>query len=209
MATSHSDKQSHGLVDDVIILILSFCDIAGILAMSEVRLGTIKFRSGTQLSAQSSKNFYRLASSKSLWVVAVTDLGHRGFIDRTPGKDLIDLSKEELANKVKRAVCGPNTWGSKHSTLAVVSRMIVLPTDAGAREGDSAKLLRGGEYLFHQIHEVLHCWSVAERRIVWTHKCTGRLEGASVVAFDVERTEVRNQAVVMTCHNFDLIGEDL
>ncbi|KAJ7166762.1 hypothetical protein C8R46DRAFT_1351042 [Mycena filopes] len=189
MATSHSDT----LVDDVILLILSFCDIAGILAMSE-----------------SSRNFYRLASSKSLWLVAVTDLVHRGFIDREPGKDLIDLSKEELVDKVKRAVCGPKTWGSKHSTLAVVSRMIVLPTDAGAHEGDSAKLLQGGEYLFHQMQEVLHCWSVAERRIVWTHKCTGRLQGASVVAFAVERTEeVRNQALVMTCHNFDLIGEDL
>ncbi|KAJ7708608.1 hypothetical protein B0H16DRAFT_1632021, partial [Mycena metata] len=174
---------SSPLVEDVLFLILSFCDIAAILAIS-----------------RSSKYFYRLSSSKSVWLAAVSELVRKGFVYQEDGVVLGDLTKEQLVEKAKRAMLGPRTWGADHSDLGppIVSREITLPSSV--RNDDwlnfEVKLLLGGEYLFHRNWR-LDCWSVCERKVVWTYKCC--VEDAAVIAFAAQLTNTPDQAVVMTC----------
>ncbi|KAJ7748388.1 hypothetical protein B0H16DRAFT_906213 [Mycena metata] len=170
------------LVEDVLLLILSFCDIAGILTIS-----------------RSSKYFYRLGSSKGVWLAAVTELVRKGFVPQEEGVVLGDLTKEQLVEKAKRAMLGPQTWGRddhNHPGPPIVSR--TLPSSV--RNDDwldfEVKLLLGGEYLFHRNWR-LECWSVSQREVVWTYKCC--VEDAGVIAFAAELTDTLDQAVIMPC----------
>ncbi|KAJ7154118.1 hypothetical protein C8R46DRAFT_1356872 [Mycena filopes] len=183
---SAPQNRSNFLVGDVVLLILKFCDISSIVAMS-----------------QSSKYLHQLASSKTVWLSAVKDLLRRGFIDLAPGEELNDLSKEELVEKVMRAVHGPRTWGSDHLLPAVVSREIILREGEGAHVHDQVKLLGGGDYLFHKHESMLECWNLVEERKVWTHEGIDDLEGIEVVDFAVARTEVPGQVVILTCLTLD------
>ncbi|KAJ7020346.1 hypothetical protein C8F04DRAFT_1242057 [Mycena alexandri] len=173
-------SQGASLVDDLVLLILDFCDVAAIIAMSETN-----------------KAFNRLASSKSVWLTAVTRVVRRGFVHREEGEVLSELSLEQLVDKARRAVRGPQTWALDRLGPAVVSREISLPIEQGApRTCLEVKLLPGGEYLFHN-HWDLDCWNIPERKIIWTYKCC--VENARVTTLAAQLTDTPDQAVVMAC----------
>ncbi|KAJ7020328.1 hypothetical protein C8F04DRAFT_1403701 [Mycena alexandri] len=173
-----ASPSSEPLVEDVLLHILSFCDIVSVLAMTE-----------------SSKYFYRLASSKSVWLAAVTELFRRGFVHREEDEVLHELSKDQLVEKAKRAALGPQTWRRNHFGPPIVSTEITLHTHNNSRTQFGVHLLPGGNYLFHN-HSVLDCWRILERKIVWTYDCT---ENARVLTFAAQLTDNPNQAVIMAC----------
>ncbi|KAJ7462026.1 hypothetical protein FB451DRAFT_1562609 [Mycena latifolia] len=181
-AQAPTGLSSSELFEDVILLILEFCDISTVL-----RLG------------QTSRYFHQLASSKSVWLSLTTDLVRRGFIDRRPGELFSEFSTEELVRRVKHVTLGPRTWAHDYPYAPVVTRKITLslPTANDSWNDNEAKLLPGGEYVFLE-HGVLDCWSVAEERVVWTHRCS--VQEASVVTFAAQLTDRANEAVIMTCH---------
>jgi hypothetical protein len=118
MASSASRKRLHDLVEDVLIVILIECDVAGVLALSEVG-----FRRSDQLTLltvgshhQTSRFFHHLAFTNTVWHSLVTELVQRGFIDhRSDDEDLKDLSTEQLISIVKRILHGPKAWADKPS----------------------------------------------------------------------------------------------
>ncbi|KAJ7718622.1 hypothetical protein B0H16DRAFT_1608815 [Mycena metata] len=176
------------LVDDVVLRILEFCDIAAIIAMGQIN-----------------KAFNRLVSSKSVWLTAITQLVRRGFVHREEGEILSELSVEQLVEKAKRAVRGPQMWALEHPGPALVSRQISLPIEQDApRTCLEVKLLPGGEYLFHN-HWHLDCWSVLERKIIWTYKCC--VENARVTTLAAQLTDTPDTAVVMACQR--IVGNDV
>ncbi|KAJ7887593.1 hypothetical protein B0H14DRAFT_3721321 [Mycena olivaceomarginata] len=113
MASPASRKRLHDLVEDVLIVILIECDVAGVLALSEVG-----FRRSDQLTLltvgsprQTSRFFHHLALTNTVWHSLVTELVQRGFIDRrSDDEDLKDLSTEQLIGIVKRMLHGPKAW---------------------------------------------------------------------------------------------------
>jgi hypothetical protein len=99
MAPSANRKHLHDLFEDVLFVILIECDVAGVLALSEV-----VFRRSDQLTLltfgsprQTSRFFHHLAFTNTVWHSLVTKLVQRGFIDRrSDDEDIKDLSTEQL-----------------------------------------------------------------------------------------------------------------
>ncbi|KAJ7154123.1 hypothetical protein C8R46DRAFT_1197113 [Mycena filopes] len=169
-------------VEDVLLLILAFCEISSILAMSE-----------------SSRYFHRLACQKSVWLAATTALARRGFVDERQGEPMLhELSKDQLVEIAKRAVRGPRTWRREYGGPPVVSSKIILRSGTANLDCPEfeVNLLPGGRYLFH-LHGVLDCWSIHERKIIWTQKCMR--EGSTISAFVAQLVDTVDQAVIMTC----------
>ncbi|KAJ7718634.1 hypothetical protein B0H16DRAFT_421597 [Mycena metata] len=181
-ATHRTQSREQVLIDDVVLLILEFCDIVSILAMGE-----------------SSKYLRQLACSKGVWLAAVSELVRRGIVHRMEGEVLHELSKDQLVEKVKRAVWGPQTWGREYRGPPIISREITLPADHDGLYHFKLTLLPGGQYLFHlrTRGSQLDCWSIFERKIIWTHK--GGMPSTTIMTFDAQLTTTSDHAVIMSC----------
>ncbi|KAJ7682214.1 hypothetical protein DFH06DRAFT_289731 [Mycena polygramma] len=194
----------HDLVEDVLLLILAECDILDVLAIGAA-----------------SKYLHRLAGSHDVWVLLVTNLAKRGFIDRPPD-DLKDMNTEQLIGLVKRLLRGPQTWAAD-PTKSLVKRSVTTlgklvrkvsakPSSAGGSrrivlhpeiatgpgmqfEGNIARLLPGGEYVLFLNSGRLECWSVFEDRLVWKHSPS--MDHATVRDFGAEL--VGHRIVILTC----------
>ncbi|KAK7062248.1 hypothetical protein R3P38DRAFT_2834265 [Favolaschia claudopus] len=171
------------LVEDVLNLIVSYCDVAGVVALS----GTSKY-------------LHRLASRKSVWLDLVWHLRRRGYINRQLDyEDLKSLPTQQLVGLVKRAVHGPQTWASMTSEptppafsratrRAVnifrkllrwdppplsppISHYVVLHPEMQVPwyRDSTAKLLPGGTHVFVASLNRLDSLSVAEDRLIWRH----------------------------------------
>ncbi|KAJ7462031.1 hypothetical protein FB451DRAFT_477417 [Mycena latifolia] len=180
----------HKLVEDVIILILGFCDVSSVLAFG-----------------QSSKYFHQLASSKNVWLSLTTDLVCQRFIDIRPGEILSDLSTEELVDRIRRTTLGPQTWALDYRSAPVVSRKIILPFPSPNTAWGAAILLPGGKYVFF-LHATLDCWSVAEERVIWTLR--SRVQSAPSAflrRFTVQTTDVPDQVVILSCYRVGVAAD--
>ncbi|KAJ7696100.1 hypothetical protein B0H17DRAFT_1198406 [Mycena rosella] len=218
-------KGLQNLVEDVLILILTHCDILSVVAIGAT-----------------SKYFHHLAFTRNVWLALVKTLVQRRFIDRRPDdENLRDLSTEQLVDKVKRILRGPTTWSPttyprppsrgfrpvlprplrkgvewakrllrKSSALEptsnpppapVESRRIILHPDIAIGPGiltweNEPKLLPGGKYVLFQNWGTLECWNVFEDKLVWKHACS--MDHATVLVFAGELTD-DDQLVILTC----------
>ncbi|KAJ6551439.1 hypothetical protein B0H19DRAFT_1073141 [Mycena capillaripes] len=176
----------HDLVEDVVLLILGECDIAGVIAVSET-----------------SKLLHHLAFERNVWFSLVSKLVQRRFIDSQPDNGYLkDLSTEQLIDLVKKLLHGPKAWADIHPA-PVESRRIVLHPKITTGPGilfwetrNKAKLLPGGKYVLFLNRERLELWSVFEYRLVWKH--TPNMDQASVLEFEAELVE-DDRAVILTC----------
>ncbi|KAJ6486450.1 hypothetical protein C8R47DRAFT_1320919 [Mycena vitilis] len=202
--TSRTGKlELYDLVEDVLLLILAECDILDVLAIGAA-----------------SKYLHRLAGSHDVWVLLVTNLAQRGFIDRQPD-DFKDLNTEQLIGLVKRMLRGPQTWVANPakslvkrsaSTLSKLvrkpsakpparePRRIVLHPEIAAGpempfEGNIARLLPGGEFVLFLNSARLECWNVFEDRLLWKHLPS--MDHTTLREFGAEL--VGHQLVVSTC----------
>ncbi|KAJ6560306.1 hypothetical protein B0H19DRAFT_1260926 [Mycena capillaripes] len=170
------------LIDDVLLLILAECDIAGVIAISET-----------------SKAFHHLAFSKIVWFSLVSRLVQRRFIDSRPDNGYLkDLSTEQLIDLVKRLLRGPKAWAAPDSRLSapVESRRIVLHPEITIPWNNKAKLLPGGKYVLFENFEKVEFWSVFEDRLVWKH--VPSMDEASVLESAAELVG-DDRVVVLTC----------
>ncbi|KAF7352320.1 hypothetical protein MVEN_01195700 [Mycena venus] len=215
MALSTNGKlRLQDLVEDVLILILAECDVAGVVAISVT-----------------SKFFHNLAFTNAIWYSLVTKLAQRGFIDRRPDDEcLSDLSTEQLIDIVKGVLRGPSAWTDTHpesrsSRVMVVvrravnvfrklvrkPRLVPAPTaplvesrrialhpeiSFGMYWENKPMLLPGGKYMLFMSGARLECWSVFEDRLIWKHESS--LDTSDVLIFDAELVE-EDRAVVLTC----------
>ncbi|KAJ6551427.1 hypothetical protein B0H19DRAFT_1264073 [Mycena capillaripes] len=180
MASSTTEKLSlHDLVEDVVLLILGECDIAGVIAFSET-----------------SKYLHHLAFERNVWFSLVSKLVQRRFIDSRPDNGYLnDLSTEQLIDLVKRLLHGPKAWADMHPA-PVESRRIVLHPKIATGPGilfweNKAKLLPGGKYVLF-----LNWENLEADRLVWKH--TPSMDRASVLEFEAELVE-DDRAAILTC----------
>ncbi|KAK7062245.1 hypothetical protein R3P38DRAFT_2834249 [Favolaschia claudopus] len=206
----------NALVEDVMILILAYCDMADVVAFS----GTSKY-------------FHRVAFTGSIWRSLVSQLCQRGYIDLRPNaEDLTKLSTEQLVDLVKRVAHGPKAWGSVQSKPSnsrtirraknlfrkmarqlpvpkapsqpseppVSWRSVLHPEIAPGLHWDNfAKLLPGGKYVLFKNQSCLECWSVAEDKPIWIQSPPASTRYAlPIVEFDASFLE-DGRLVIVIC----------
>ncbi|KAJ7696097.1 hypothetical protein B0H17DRAFT_1198403 [Mycena rosella] len=173
------------LVEDVLILILTHCDVLSVVAIGAT-----------------SKYFHHLALTRNVWLAFVTQLVQRRFIDRRPDdENLRDLSTEQLVDKVKIIFRGPKTWSPETHPHPIESRRIVLHPDIPPGISfwkNEPKLLPGGKYVLFQNQGTLECWNVFEDELIWQHACS--MNHATVLSFAAELTE-DDQLIILTCQH--------
>ncbi|KAJ6462263.1 hypothetical protein C8R47DRAFT_1240171 [Mycena vitilis] len=112
------------------------------------------------------------------------------------------MSTERLIQVVKRIVAGPQSWSPQNpASAAEVDKRITLHPDVRTGDGilhweNIAKRLPSGRHVLFTKSMELECWSVADDRLVWTHKSA--IEHASVLGFAAEETEGWDALVIMT-----------
>ncbi|RDB16186.1 hypothetical protein Hypma_003320 [Hypsizygus marmoreus] len=144
------------LVEDVLLKVLTFCDVCGVLAAS-----------------QANQQLHDLAFSKQVWIALVTDLHCRLFLDLPCGAHLVEYSTDELINLVKRIVHGPSSWMTR-SSAPIITRQIVLKPEMYHGPGvlnweNQPQLFPGGAFVFYENWGKLECWAVEGKKLVWTY----------------------------------------
>ncbi|RDB30465.1 hypothetical protein Hypma_007000 [Hypsizygus marmoreus] len=148
------------LIDDIILIVLTFCDICAVLAAS-----------------QASRNLHALAFSQKVWRALVGDLCRRFFLDIPLGARLDDSSTDELVNLVKRIVHGPRSWtaskgSSQHGPTVMLQTLLKPETLHGpgiVAWPNQAQLLPGGAFVFYENWGKLECWAVETKKLIWTY----------------------------------------
>ncbi|KAF7334257.1 hypothetical protein MSAN_02387100 [Mycena sanguinolenta] len=111
--------------------------------------------------------FYKLASTKQLWLLLTKDLFSRGLIDIPSDEANLDLSCAELIAQVKRAVRGPQTWSPDSPTAPTLIQQFTIQLEHPA---SFSSLLPGGRYIVFRNQKVaaLEFYSVSTGRLVWS-----------------------------------------
>ncbi|KAJ7050804.1 hypothetical protein C8F01DRAFT_1377377 [Mycena amicta] len=145
---------------DVVLLILAFCDVASVLAVS-----------------QTCKRLHTLVFEKSVWISLCRDLQHRQMLDcvLTPELSGPSLTTTELIGLIKRIVSGPDSW--KTGRAPTIQREITLPLQAQAQGSrtshgysrDEVQLLPDGRHLLFNQSGTLTCWDVVSQNRIWKH----------------------------------------
>ncbi|KAF8062433.1 hypothetical protein FPV67DRAFT_271067 [Lyophyllum atratum] len=146
------------LVDDVLLKIMCFCDIYHVLGLS-----------------QANKRFNSLAFSKEVWLAILSDLNARLFVDIPPGQSLRNFSTGELISLAKRTVEGPRSWAPLTSAHPIVSRKVTVPHNRGmqySRAVHAPQLLPGGHFVLIQSDNLLECWSLSKKQVIWSYEPT-------------------------------------
>ncbi|KAJ6537761.1 hypothetical protein B0H19DRAFT_1180838 [Mycena capillaripes] len=163
-------KALEGLGDDVLLMILSLSDVYTVLCVSQVRFSHSTWLSATTRVSQVNRHLRAIAMVKQLWILLITDLRSRSFIE-TPLADLSQFTTAQLIEQVKTLVVGPRTWGEVDSdgsnsgeVQPQLAAEITLPF--GTVMKHHTQLINAGRHLIIA-HEVLEIWDVANKRRVW------------------------------------------
>ncbi|CAK5264084.1 unnamed protein product [Mycena citricolor] len=142
------------LNEDILILILIFCDAHAVLQLSSVN-----------------KLFHTLARSKQVWMTLNADIIARNLTDVVPPLALEQLSVPELIAEARRVARGPSSWavGSLPQARCVPARSISLPSISLAEaEHTQVRLVPGGNYAFlTSVHE-FRCIDALSGEVLWT-----------------------------------------
>ncbi|KAJ7458815.1 hypothetical protein B0H11DRAFT_2061098 [Mycena galericulata] len=150
------------LGDDILLNILSLCDVYRVLTVSAVI----------------NKHLRGLTQVKQLWLSLLQDSTFREVLElRPPGHgELESLSTAELVELVKRAAIGPpSCWPTGPLSTQSTSYNITFDTDLGSRVNRGFHLLSGARYMLLTSKQrkalsqrVLSMYEVWNGRCVWT-----------------------------------------
>ncbi|KAJ6461759.1 hypothetical protein C8R45DRAFT_1220714 [Mycena sanguinolenta] len=188
------------LGEDVLLRILSFCDISTVLAVSTIN-----------------RPLSRIASSKQLWLSLVLDTKFRDALDLPPPdrQNLAGRSTEELIELVKTAVAGPGAAESfEQLRSSMTATKVEIPLDDTEINLPEDRLLPGARYIF------LHCatqqrlciYDVWNARRVWERpvqahtmwKIDSVLGGATARVFVVQSAHLPNPHTAVHVEEVDL-----
>ncbi|KAJ7050819.1 hypothetical protein C8F01DRAFT_1177622 [Mycena amicta] len=129
---------------DVVLLVLAFCDVASVLAVS-----------------QTCKRLQTLAFEKSVWISLCRDLQHRQMLDcvLTP-----ELSAGPNSWKTGRA---PTI--QREITLPLQAQAQGSRTSARYYSRDEVLLLPDGRHILFTQSGTLTCWDVVSQNRIWKH----------------------------------------
>ncbi|GLB37898.1 hypothetical protein LshimejAT787_0409490 [Lyophyllum shimeji] len=170
------------LNDDVLLNILSFCDISTVIAISET-----------------SRHLYTVASAREVWRVLLDELHRRNFVDLEPGKRLEDLTQSELVDLARRTVLGPPSFSFESGKDGLkLARQIILKQEVhhgpGILDWENETLLlpRSNYVLFR--HLEFDCIDVARDKLIWRY--TGPCNHYKVQAFTAKLVDDGRAAII-------------
>ncbi|KAJ7270429.1 hypothetical protein C8J57DRAFT_1321804 [Mycena rebaudengoi] len=140
------------LADDILCLILVFCDIYTVLFVSRVN-----------------KSLRRIGYSKQIWIYLIHDLAARGLFDLPHDRPLQEYSTVELIEEVQRIVLGPKTWSRPRRAAPLIAREFRIPS---TRLDDlprllSVQLLPRDTHLVVEYTSRIDLWHVAASAVIW------------------------------------------
>ncbi|RDB16095.1 hypothetical protein Hypma_003393 [Hypsizygus marmoreus] len=174
------------LIDDVVLKVLTFCDIYTVLTAS-----------------QASKCLHALAFSKSTWLALLSDLHQRSIIDLPPDERLDTYTITGLIGLVKHIVQGPQSWSptsAAHNPDPAIRHQIILKPEIQHGPDilsweNEPQLLPGGRFVMFQNSGKLECWSVAFCELIWTYQSD--MERYRVDTFTTETVDEGRRAVIL------------
>ncbi|KAJ7240525.1 hypothetical protein C8J57DRAFT_1727079 [Mycena rebaudengoi] len=166
------------LAEDILLLILQFCDIYTVLSTTQVN-----------------KLLRGIALAKQLWIHLIEDLVARRLFDLRHDRSLQDYTTAELIEEVKKLVIGPRTWSRRSRTPPTILRHIKISPPRSDFHLSSLELLPGGEYLVAYHNTRIELWHVATCVLIWCleagwlHYTIELLEYADTVLFAFAASE--------------------
>ncbi|KAJ7259991.1 hypothetical protein B0H12DRAFT_1231927 [Mycena haematopus] len=179
------------LVPDVIFSIFAYCDISSVVSTS-----------------QTCRYLHNLAFNRSVWLGLLINLRRRSILDQTYTPNLQTLSTDEMIGSVRWLLTGPQTWSLQNldsGSAAEISREIALYPDAvkGSNTWEYVvKLLPSGRYVLFHDWDDLECWSVADKRLIWTY--VSAMERSQVLDFAMDETDSES-LIIMVCGRSSLL----
>jgi hypothetical protein len=130
------------------------------------------------------KILHAITTTKHPWISVVRDLSSRWMIDH-PAEILETFETEVIMAKVKRAICGPQTWSKRQKSPPTISRRVGLP--AMMHRHLYSEFLPGGRhvlvYSWYADGDLpatrLTCWDVHFSRRVWERSQRGYVTSVS------------------------------
>ncbi|KAJ6582212.1 hypothetical protein B0H19DRAFT_1252330 [Mycena capillaripes] len=139
------------LGDDVIIKILSLCDVYAVLTMSTVN-----------------KSLRRLALTKQLWVYLMHNLVSRGLLDRHSDAEIDAYSAQDIVDEIKRIVCGPETWAPMSPYAPTAHREFTFHINVKTDDIHDLRLIPGGTHAILLTNEDVRLYDARTGCCLWT-----------------------------------------
>ncbi|KAK6987610.1 hypothetical protein R3P38DRAFT_333938 [Favolaschia claudopus] len=166
--------------EDLLIEILSVCDVYTVLLVSRV-----------------DKFLHQISLTKQLWVHFMRDLGSRGLIRRPSEAEIDEYSTRDIMHEIKRIVCGPETWAPESIQPPTIHRQVTFnpgpDIDTTRSASFDMQLIPGGTHAILQTTESVSLYEVHSGKCIW--KKASAL-GSDVWVDLIERGEKVRIAVV-------------
>ncbi|KAJ7495218.1 hypothetical protein FB451DRAFT_1477804 [Mycena latifolia] len=137
------------LGEDVLVQVLSLCDLYTILIISLV-----------------DRYLRSLILVKQLWLNLIRDLDSRYLIELPPGLILKHKTTVELIDLVKRIIIGPRTLARTSSSRPTIIEELVLPSGPWT-PSVRVKLVHGGRRVMIIGLTALELWDISPPRRIW------------------------------------------
>lgn len=163
--------QFFDLNKDIIIAVLSNCDIHTILRVEQVCVPP-SYASCllTPQSLKTCKDLRDLASSRYVWLTLVQNLDHDHAPDLLPQETLRSLSVERLREMAIRSTRGRLNWTSPKGPKATRSTVLEL-NEAHDNDFTQGMLVPGGKYFVFQAKDgSFHCYNTETAVNVCSHR---------------------------------------
>ncbi|KAK6987602.1 hypothetical protein R3P38DRAFT_2574790 [Favolaschia claudopus] len=140
--------------EDLLINILSFCDVYTVLLVSRV-----------------DKFLHQISLTKQLWVHLLRDLVARGLLRRPSEAELDEYATRDIMHEIKRIVCGPETWDPESIQPPTIHRQVTFHPGIDTSELFSMQLIPGGTHAILQTEsESIRLYEVQSGRCIWQKK---------------------------------------
>ncbi|KAF7368292.1 hypothetical protein MVEN_00150400 [Mycena venus] len=140
-----------GLGDDVILKILSLCDVCAVLTISTVN-----------------KSFRHLTLTKQLWVHLMHNLVSRGLLHQRTDAEIDAYSARDVIDEIKRIVCGPETWAPTSPCAPAAHREFTFHINVKTDDICHLRLTPGGTHAILQTSEDVRLYDARTGRCLWT-----------------------------------------
>ncbi|KAF8188437.1 hypothetical protein K438DRAFT_1833556 [Mycena galopus ATCC 62051] len=144
------------LGQDVLVKVLSSCDVYTVLCVSQVN------------------RYLRIISmTKQIWIFLIQTLQSCSIIALPPGTELGTCSTEELVKMVKRTITGPRTLACTSLLPPTIFHEVVLPAESLiTREEYHYPIVKlvGGRCVVLVRRESLEVWDIFTQRKIYNHQ---------------------------------------
>ncbi|KAK6987523.1 hypothetical protein R3P38DRAFT_3374706 [Favolaschia claudopus] len=140
----------HDLGEDLLIKILSLCDVYSVLSVSAVN-----------------KYLSKVASTKQLWVVLMQNLVTNGLLVPPSKAELALYSTADIIDDIKRIVHGPQTWEPAATLPPIIHRQITFDLHLDAASLRGIQLLPGGKYAVVETSNAVKLYAIFDTRCIW------------------------------------------